>query len=170
VSAPIDQSHYAIGARYRFRVGEASSIALGIDYVRRHYIADRTALMAAILDAPDVNYTAVAPTAAARVPVASSVAIIAGIDGLLMLEAGPIQNTSSYGPAKVYGLEAIGGVDIAIARRLGLRVAAEYSLISFSFGAKGMMAVNRDNDAPRRMSTAPPTDRSASPATLGLVY
>lgn len=170
VRAPIDQSHYAIGARYRFTVGEASSLALGLDYVRRHYIADRSSLMAAVLDAPDVDYTAVAPTAAARVPVTSSIAIIAGVDGLLMLQAGPIQNTSSYGPAKVYGLEAIGGVEIAIAPRLGLRVAAEYSQISFSFGAKGVMASNRDNDATTQDVNGA-TDRSIGvAATLGLVY
>ena len=170
VRAPIDQAHYAVGARYRFGVGEASTIALGVDYMRRHYIADRSGLMAAVLDAPDVDYTAIVPGIAARTPVSPAVAIFGDLDGMLLLDTGPIQKTASYGPATVYGVDVVGGVDIALARQIGLRLALEYSQINFSFNGKGMMASLRDNDATTQ-DVMGATDRSIGvTATLGLMY
>jgi hypothetical protein len=170
VRAPISQSHYAIGARYRFGVGESSAITLGLDYARRQYVADRSGLMAAVLDAPDVDYSALAPGIAARVPVAASVAIFGGVDGMLILDAGQIQTSTSYGAATVYGVEAIAGVDIAVATHLGLRIAAEVSQINFSFNGKGAQANARDND-PTTPDVNGAADRSIGlAATLGLVY
>jgi hypothetical protein len=147
VSAPISQSHYAIGARYRLGLGEASSVAFGLDYASRRYVADRSGLGAAVLDAPDVDYKAVSPGAWLRVPVASSVTVFGGADGLLIFEAGGIQKSTSYGPATVYGLEATAGVDIALARQIALRIGLEYSQIMFKFTPQGStMANNRDQD------------------------
>jgi hypothetical protein len=170
--APINQSHYAIGARYRFGVGESSTIAVGIDYARRHYIADRASLtaMAVVLDTPDVDYSAIAPGIAMQVPVTRSVAIVGGLDALLMLDAGPVQTADSYGPAKVYGIEAAGGANVAIAKKIALRVALEYSRISFSFSGKGAMSINRDNN-PATQDINGAIDRALGvSATLGLVY
>ena len=170
VQAPIDQARYAVGARYRFGVGEASSIALGVDYMRRHYIADRSGLMTAVLDAPDVDYTAIVPGIAARVPVSPAITIFGDLDGMLILETGAIQKTASYGPATVYGLDVVGGVDIALARQIGLRIALEYSQINFSFNGKGTMTNQRDND-PTTQDVMGAADRSIGvAATLGLMY
>jgi hypothetical protein len=170
VSAPINQSHFALGARYRFGVGEASTIVLGLDYVGRHYIADRSGLMAFTLDAPDVDYAAVAPGIAARTPVTDTITAFAGLDVMLMLEAGQIQQTTSYGPATVYGVELAGGVDIAITKQIGLRVALEYSQINFSFSNQGLQANSRDSD-PASQDVMGAVDRSIGlAATLGLVY
>jgi hypothetical protein len=170
LSAPISQSHFALGARYRFGVGEASTLVLGLDYVGRHYTADRSGLMAVVLDAPDVDYAAVAPGVALRSPVTGTITAFAGLDGLLMLEAGQIQKITSYGPATVYGVEAIGGVDIAVAKQLGLRIAVEYSQINFSFSNQGAMAIGRDKD-PASQDVMGAVDRSIGlAATLGLVY
>lgn len=171
VRAPIDQSHYAIGARYRLALGEASSVTFGLDYARRRYVAERGGLMGAVLDAPDVDYAAVSPGVALRVPVAAPVAVFGGADALLIFEAGGIQSSASYGPATVYGLEGTAGVDIALARQIGLRIAVEYSQIKFSFTPKGAtMANNRDND-PATQDVMGATDRSIGGAvTLGLVY
>jgi hypothetical protein len=168
--APIDQAHYAVGARYRFGVGEASAIVIGVDYVRRHYIADRSSLMAIILDAPDVDYTAVAPGLAAHVPVTPAITLFGGLDGMLILNTGSIQKTTSYGSATVYGVELLGGLDIALAKQLGLRVALEYSQINFSFSGKGMMAMLRDTDSASQDVNGA-TDRSiGATVTLGLMY
>jgi len=171
VRAPISQSHYTVGARFRFAVGDASSIALGLDYARRQYVADRGGLMSATLDAPDVDYAAVSPVVAVRVPVAGSVAVFGSADGLLVFEAGAIQKSASYGPAKVYGLEASAGVDIALAKQIALRIAVEYSQIAFSFTPQGAtLANNRDAD-PTSQDVMGATDRSISGVvTLGLVY
>jgi hypothetical protein len=171
VSAPISQSHFAIGARYRIDLGDTASVALGLDYAARQYVADRSGLMAAVLDAPDVDYAAISPGAALRVAVTGSVTAFAGADALLILAAGAIQKSASYGPATVYGLEGTGGVDIAITRQIGVRIALEYSQIMFSFSPKGpTLANNRDNN-PATQDVMGATDRSIGvAATLGLVY
>ena len=57
---PIDQGHFAIGARYRINANPTLMIVLGLDYMGRHYIADRSA---GAIDMPDTNYKAVAPSA-----------------------------------------------------------------------------------------------------------
>lgn len=160
VSAPIQQSHYAIGARYRLGVGEASSVAFGLDYARRQYTADRSGLGAAVLDMPDVDYSAVSPGAWLRVPVASSVAVFGGADGLLIFEAGGIQKSTSYGPATVYGVEGTAGVDIALAKQIALRIGLEVSQVMFKFTPGGpTMANNRDGD-PATQDVNGATDRS----------
>jgi hypothetical protein len=170
VRAPIDQSHYSIGARYRFAVGESSTIAVGLDYVRRHYIADRESLMAVVLDAPDVDYTAVVPGVAARVPVTPTITVLGGLDAMLVLEAGPIQRTPSFGPATVYGIEGFAGVDVALTAQIGLRVALEYSRIRLSFDGEGEMTTSRDNDVTTQDIDAA-TDRWIGiAATVGIVY
>jgi len=170
VRAPIDQARYSIGARYRLRVGDASSVTLGLDYVRQHYIADRSGLMAAVLDTPDFDYTAIAPGAGFSTPLGSSIALFAGLDGLLILNTGPVQDAASYGPATVYGIDAVTGLDIALARQIGLRIALAYSQISFSFSGKGTQATNRDNDTtPVDVNGA--TDRAIGlTATIGVTY
>jgi hypothetical protein len=170
VRAPIDQAHYAVGARYRFGVGAASAVVLGVDYVRRRYIADRSKLMALVLDAPDVDYTAVAPGVAAHTPVTPTITLFGGLEGMLILNTGSIQKTTSYGSASVYGVEVLGGLDIALAKQIGLRVALEYSQINFSFSGKGMMSMLRDTDSSTQdvMGAA---DRSiGATVTLGLMY
>jgi hypothetical protein len=171
VTAPINQSHYSIGVRYRFGIADTASLALGLDYASRKYVAERGGLMGAVLDAPDVKYSAVSPGAALRVAVASSVAVFGGADALLIFEAGGIQQPASYGPATVYGLEGTAGVDIAITKQIALRIALEYSQIMLTFTPKGStLANNRDND-PATQDVMGATDRSIGGAvTVGFVY
>ena len=66
-SAGIDEGHYSIGARYRFVFGQ-SSLAAGISYWRREFIADRGSLMGQTLDMPDVDYRGIAPEVVAKFP------------------------------------------------------------------------------------------------------
>jgi hypothetical protein len=168
--APIDQAHYAVGARYRFGVGESANLVVGLDYVRRHYIADRSKLMALVLDTPDVDYTAVAPGVAAHVPVTPAITLFGDLDGMLILDTGAIQKSTSYGSATVYGVEVLGGLDVALAKQIGLRVALEYSQINFSFKGKGMMSMLRDTDSASQ-DVMGATDRSiGATVTLGLTY
>ncbi|HEX4417789.1 MAG TPA: hypothetical protein VH165_07815 [Kofleriaceae bacterium] len=169
-SAPIDQSRYSVGARYRFTVGETSAVALGLDYYGRSYIADRSGLMANVLDTPDFKYSAVAPGISARTPVAPTVTLFGGLDGLLMLDAGPVVKATSYGSGTVYGVEAAAGIDVALTQQIGLRLAAEYSQINLSFSNKGTQDNNRDND-PTTQDVMGAVDRSIGvSATLGLTY
>jgi hypothetical protein len=171
VTAPIDQAHYALGARYRIAVGAGSSIAFGLDYFGRTYIADRGGLaMPTTLDTPDFSYKAASPVIAARTPLSSTITLFGVVDGLLMLDAGPAVKNDSYGPASVYGVELHTGLDIAFTPQIGLRITAEYSQINLSFGGKGTMATNRDGD-PASQDVMTATDRSIGvAATLGLTY
>lgn len=173
VRAPIRQSHYAIGARYRLAFGEASSASFGLDYARREYIADRQNLGAATLDTPDFDYAAVSPSAALHVPVVDPVAAFASADGLVVFEAGGVTRNAGYGPATVYGYEGAAGADIAITPQIGVRVALEFSQILFKFTPRATtptMANNRDGD-PSTQDIMGATDRSiGGTVTLGITY
>jgi hypothetical protein len=174
IRAPIRQSHYAIGARYRLAIGEGgSSASFGLDYARRQYIADRANLGGATLDTPDFDYAAVSPSAALHVPVIDSVAAFASAGGLVVFEAGGVAHNASYGPATVYGYEGAAGADIAITRQIGVRVALELSQILFKFTPRATtptMANNRDGD-PSTQDIMGATDRSiGGTVTLGITY
>jgi len=163
VATPINQAHYSIGPRYRFAIGQ-STLALGVAYARRHYIADRSGLAnPALLDAPDVDYTAIATGLAARIPVAPKVTLFFNGDALLILDTGAIQKSDSFGPATVFGAELDSGLDIMLGKQLALRIAAEYSQINFKFKGTGDLAMTRGVTAA--------TDRSIGIATtLAVVY
>jgi TolB-like protein len=144
IVAPINEGHYALGARYRFAVGGASTIAVGLDYARRHYIADRSGLAApAQLDAPDVDYTAIVPNAALRTPVAPKIVLFVDAGAMLIRSTGGIQESTSYGAADVFGVQLDTGLDYAVAKQIALRFAADYGQINFKFKGKGDLATAR---------------------------
>jgi hypothetical protein len=163
-SVPIDKQHYSLGARYRFGVGSASTVALGVDLAKRRYVADRSQLVQPNeLDAPDVDYTAMAPGLAFRSPVAPTAAIFGGLRGLFIFDTGPIQEQDSFGAATVFGAELDAGVDIALGGSLGLRIAGELSQINFKFKGNGAQSEARGVTAA--------TDRNiALAATLAMKY
>jgi len=151
----IAQANFTAGARYRLAFG-SSTIALGVAYAGRQYIADRSVLdMPSQLDMPDVKYKAVAPGAIARFAVTPTIGAFVGADVLLMMSTGAIQKSEQYGPADIIGFEFEGGLDVAFGANYGLHLAADFSQIGFKFAAKpGTMA------AVRGVSTA--TDRTYS--------
>ena len=126
--------------------------------------------MAVLLDMPDVDYSAVAPGAAVRTPLGDSAALFAALDGLLVLGTGGIQDNASYGPATVYGVDVQAGVDVALSRQLGLRVALAFSQINLSFNGKGALALTRDADS-TTIDVSGATDRLIDlTATLGYAF
>lgn len=162
--APISQSHAMIGARYRVAFG-SSTIAFGVGYALRKYVADRSGLTdPKSLDTPDVSYKAVAPGAIARFAVTPTIGAFAGANALLVLSTGEIQTNASYGAADVFGFDLEAGVDVALAKSYGFRVAADFSQIGFKFKANpGTQA------SVRGVSAA--TDRTISlAATFAVTY
>ncbi len=133
-SAPIKQSHYSIGARYRIPFG-AHSFALGVGYTARKYTADRSGLGMTVLDMPDVSYRAVAPNVIGRFAATPTIGIFAGAAFLFLLDAGPIATNANFGFAKTLAFEGAGGVDIMLAKNYGLRIAAELNQVGFEFRA-----------------------------------
>jgi hypothetical protein len=137
--APIDEGHESIGLRYRFVTGE-SSLAVGLDLWRTHFIADRSNPTAATLDMPDTDYTAVAPGVVAKFAVSPSAAIVAGAEVPLVLAAGPITSAKDFGSASVIAVALQAGVDLAFADHYGLRIAGVLEQLSLSFqkGPRGV--------------------------------
>lgn len=163
-TAKIKEGHYSIGVRYRVAFG-SSSIAFGLAYWRRWYIADRTGLMMPTqLDMPDTDYKAVAPGVVARFAAAPKVGIVLAADVPLMLDAGPIAKTAGYGAADVLSLEVVVGAQIMLAPHAALLLRGDFSQQGFTFAGKpGSMA------AARGVTAA--TDRSVGlTATIGILY
>ncbi len=164
VTAPIKNGQYSIGARYRFVFGE-HSLAVGISYWRRHFIADRSGLMnPGLLDMPDVDYSAIAPGATLRIGVGPKISGFASLDLPLMLSSGPLQEPASYGGAKILAADFRGGTQIMLADRIALQLAAEFLQIGLTFtGQPGSMA------SARMVQSA--TERSVGlSATIGITY
>jgi len=163
-SVPIDQGHFAFGARYRLDVAARSNVVLGLDYASRHYIADRSGLTAASqLDAPDVDYAGAQVGAEGRTPFTDTIQGFAKVQLMLPFSAGQIQNPDSYGPATVYGFGLNAGVDIAVASNVAVRLVGEVEQIGLSFKGTGAQAQSR------MVSSA--TDRQLGlVASLGLFY
>jgi hypothetical protein len=164
VTTPITSGYYWIGARYRFSFG-SSSIAVGASYWRRTYVADRSKLMMPEqLDMPDVDYTAIAPDLTGRFAASPKLGLFANVQLPLMLNSGPIQANTSYGPSTILAFNVRSGVQYAFGAHYALQVALGFDQIGFKFGAKqGTMA------AAREVSAA--TDRSIGlAATFGIMY
>jgi len=142
-SVTIDQAHYAMGVRYRLPIG-ATAISAGVAYTSRHYIANRKPLDSPTqLDMPDVDYAGISPVVGARTPVASRFSLFAEANIMLALSAGAIAQTSNYGPGDVFGVGGNAGVDIALAKQIGVRIAAEYNQINLKFKGNGAMSGTR---------------------------
>jgi hypothetical protein len=163
-TAKIKEGHYSIGVRYRVTFG-SSSVAFGLAYWRRWYIADRTGLtMPTQLDMPDTDYKAVAPGVVARFAAAPKVGLVVAADIPLMLDAGPIAKSAGYGPADVLAFEVVAGAQIMLAPHAALLLRGDVSQQGFTFAGKaGSMA------AARGVTAA--TDRSLGlTATIGILY
>jgi opacity protein-like surface antigen len=168
-NASVDQSYFALGARYRFALDRTSTLVVGLDYVTRQYLVDRSA-PGLMFDVPDVDYSALAPKLLVHVPVTPSVALFASLDTWLFLGAGMITDAASYGQSSLFGVEATSGVELALSPRLSVHAAVEYSQVNLSFHDNGGMSSNRDGD-PSTQDIRGATDRSVGvAATLGLVY
>lgn len=163
VTAPIKQDFYEVGARYRVVVGSAS-IAFGAAYWRRTYIADRSGLMTATLDTPDISYTAVAPGISARFAAAPKVGVVLQADVPLMLDGGPIVKGTSYGAATILAFDLSAGLQILLAPHVALQLRGDFNRDAFTFAAKAQsMAANRGVTGATDMNYG-------LTATIGLLY
>ncbi len=134
--APINQQHYGIGVRYRVPFGE-HSVAFGVGYAARRYTADRSGIPAgSMLDMPDVNYTGIAPNVIGRFAATPKVGVFFSGAFLFLMKAGAITTKDGFGYAKTLAFDVAGGVDIALYKNYGLKIAAEVSQVGLSFRTK----------------------------------
>jgi len=174
VAVKANQQAYSIGARLRFVLGSsatAPSITLGAGYGKRRFTTDKSGLtMQESLDVPDTNYTTIDPGLSIRIPFVPQLALIFGGRALIITDAGPIQQPTSYGRAKVFGAWGQAGFDIVLGNRFAIRLVGEFQQVGFAFTGTGDMARNRDKD-PDTKDVGGLSDRSiGGSATLAVLY
>ncbi|CAN5459691.1 hypothetical protein BH11MYX1_BH11MYX1_47470 [soil metagenome] len=170
----VTERHYEVGPRFRMVFGHtptSPSATLGVSYMNRTFTINRTALGAGnTIDIPDVVYKGFDPTLEFRVPLLERVAVILGGELILLNSAGPIQNLTSYGQAKITGGSGVLGFDIQIARHIAFDVRGEVTQIGYAFTGNGAMANNRDGD-PTSKDVGGAADRYiGGVATLAVLY
>ncbi|HEX2691275.1 MAG TPA: hypothetical protein VHN14_31900 [Kofleriaceae bacterium] len=179
VAVPVKQSHYSLGARYRLAFGKTATsptLTFGAGYGRRLFSTDRSKLTMDVAkagiarDTPETEYTVLDPGLMFRLPVTRMVALSLGSRGLLITNAGPIQRLTSYGRAKVYGIQALASVDVVLGNHFALRFAGEFVQIGFQFTGAGALSNNLDGD-PTTQDVGGLADRSiGGSATLAILY
>lgn len=168
------QEHYSIGARLRVPFGSSPTsptVTLGVGYAKRLFTFDRGALaMPMALDLPQTEYAMINPGLSLRIPLGTKVALIAGGEGWLIMNAGEIQRNTSYGQARVFGGSGRAGLDIILGDRFAVRLVGEFSQVGYSFTGKGVLSNNRDGD-PMSTDIGGAADRSfGGAATLAVLY
>lgn len=142
-SAPISETTFAIGVRYRFVFGQ-SSVAAGLGYWSQSFVADRSTLTSpAQLDMADTVYKAIGPDVLLRLAVSPSVGVTVQADLPLMFSSGPITDASYFGIASITAFALQAGADVALARHYGLHFVGFFNQESLSFKA-GMLSSATD--------------------------
>jgi tetratricopeptide (TPR) repeat protein len=171
VLASVNQAHYDVGLRYQHEILDSTTMVLGFGYVHRHYLIDRSNLKQP-LDVPNVSYQAIAPMIGVRLQVATPIIVFAAINGMLILDAGPIQNPDSYGGGFAYGIEASSGAEYIMSRRFHVygRLAAEYSHIAVAFDDGNIMTAGRDAELSTKDINGAIDQSITVTLTIGLGY
>ena len=142
-SAPIDETSFSIGARYRFLFGP-SSVAVGLGYWSQSFVADRSMLTTPTqLNMADTTYKAIGPDALLRFALSPTVGLTLQADLPLMLSSGPITDASHFGLASVTTFAVQAGADIALDRHFALHFVGFFNQESLSFQA-GMVGSATD--------------------------
>jgi hypothetical protein len=171
----VKQLHFAVGPRVRFTLGNADiapAITFGVSYGRRQFIVTSGfANRDMSLDLPDTDYSYIAPLVAGRIPLGTpNLALVAQTEVMLVKDAGRIADQDQYGRAKVFGIDAQGGLDIVLKNRFAIRLLVEYTQIGFTFTGGGEKSRNRDGQ-PETVDIGGALDRSiGGVATLGILY
>lgn len=171
----VKQFHFAVGPRARFTLGNADiapAITFGLSYGRRQFIVTSGFQNRDMsLDLPDTDYSYLAPLVAGRVPLGTpNLALVAQTEIMLVRDAGRIADQDQYGRAKVFGIDAQGGLDIVLKSRFAIRLLVEYTQIGFTFTGGGEKSRNRDLQ-PETVDIGGALDRSiGGVATLGILY
>ena len=139
LKASINEGQFEAGVRYRVAIGTSSSVAFGLGYWERYYIADRSALPnAGVLDMPDVAYKAFSPGAIYRLSLASGFAGFAQVQVPLVFDSGAIGSGTSYGRGTAVAFDLGAGIQYLVSTHFAIDVAADYDQVGISFSAAPM--------------------------------
>lgn len=171
----VKQFHFSVGPRVRFTLGNADiapALTFGLSYGRRQFIVTGGLQNREMnLDLPDTDYNYFAPLIGGRIPLGTpNLALVSSVEIMLVRDAGRIADSDQYGRAKIFGIDAQGGLDITIKNRFALRLVAEITQIGFTFTGGGEKSRNRDLQ-PETVDIGGALDRSiGGAATLGILY
>lgn len=175
VALPTQQTRWTVGGKLRYAFGRAPnlpSIIAGVGYGRRSFIVDRSPLPdGATLDLPDVDYRLIEPSLTLRVPIGTErVALRLGARGLFFRSAGEIQTPSSYGAAKLTGVDGEVGLDAAVTTKIMLRLHGSYTSIGYDFVGNGEESNGRDGN-PDTQDVGGASDKwMGAGASLAVIY
>jgi hypothetical protein len=173
--APVSSQNFQVAGQFRFVLGQSvtsPSITAGFGFGKRTFKVDRTAFMDPnALDLPNTDYSFFAPRLAFRIPFAKPIALIGMGEGMLVTNAGEIQQATSYGKAKIIGFSGQAGLDIVLGNRFAVRLVGEFTQIGFTFiSPGGSLANGRDGD-PTSFDVGGAADKTlGGSATLAVLY
>jgi hypothetical protein len=178
VNAPVTESAWSIGLRYRFVFGVATerspTLTVGIGYGQRQFapdesgVTDTTGKTTLEKNTPASDVSMIDPGATFRYPVNHRFAVFASARGMIVTAAGTIQQPTSYGPATAYGIDGNLGLDVVLGKHYAVRLAGELTQVHYSFS--GGALTNLDGDATTKEVSAM-SDRSlGGTLTFGVLY
>ncbi|MBK9070435.1 MAG: hypothetical protein IPL79_05465 [Myxococcales bacterium] len=144
---PTTLQQWGGGIALRFRLGRTATVQPSVGYAARDFIVDRSPLGDGLaLDLPDVTYRYVDPGLAFSFGLGEKVALSVGGRFFLVLKAGDIQTPQEYGRSKITGGQGDLAVNIAVTKRVLIRLAANAALLGFDFEAGAEQTSGRDGD------------------------
>lgn len=105
------------------------------------------------IDVPNVGYRTVDIGGGGRLPLVGKLSFLGEAKVLAPLDAGPIQRTSQYGPATVFGVDAEAGFELQITRSFLARAGARLMLVKLTFDGDGSLD-DRDGDGTQDVASA----------------
>lgn len=147
---PTSYDRIRVGGIFRHVFGNSNrspSIAISAGYNLQNFVIDKNAATSAVVEIPNVEYVYVDPGLVLRLPL-GRLAFFADVRGILILDAGEIQEQSQYGAATITGLDGDVGIELSLTKNFVLRLGARYSRFGYKFQAEGTPAnlADRDND------------------------
>lgn len=141
---PTTVRHYSVDLRYRLgKRRTAAQLTLLAGYGRRTFKISRGATA---LDLPDVDYQMVTPGFGFRLPT-GKLAFFGEARALLVTSSGAIGKKESYGAATITAFDAEAGLELALSRRVALRLSGDLAVLAYDFKGSGALTNSRDMDA-----------------------
>jgi hypothetical protein len=144
VTLPTTQARYALGATFRYPVGEKFVVGAALRYGRQNFTISTVGGVSAGI--PNVNYTIIDPAIFAHYMATPKIILNLNLGYMAFLNTGAIQKNDSYGAATVTGFEGEIGGDYLLTKNIFARAAFRFESIGFKFKGSGAMTTGRDTD------------------------
>lgn len=152
---PTTQSHWDVGLRYRWNIGDRPTqptLYLGVGYGQEAFVIDTSGDN---IDLPDVTTSYLDLGASARIPLARPhLALSVGGHYLRILSSGDISASDHYGGGSVLGLVVDLGLEYRLLGHYSLRIGGQFQRVAYAFDGSGAETTGRDTDAEQDVNGA----------------